>query len=651
MELMLPLLLLIVCWCFPCLAWVAPKSPETKTINYQYSSHLLLQNLQLPSASASASASSTSPIADIADVSSVHDTNAQCSSGMLSSHRSFRVTANRAQRLVEILFGDLAGPISVSLFKSGWPNDEDQWNEFWKLPATANRNRTLAQQLALSLEVMGPTYVKFGQALASRPDIVPRSLAVALSSLQDRMQPFEDARSILQRELPNTPDRDAILASLSDVPVAAASIGQVYSAYLSNQAKVAIKVQRPGIRDVVEEDARLFLYVATALESVKVNGQRLIQTDLIGAVDEFMSRLREELDYRIEASNIETFASLYSHRRNSSTSTSTSIQVVVPNVYPELCSNNVLVMEWIDGTKLIDLETEQSSQESLDLIRQGIECTLSQLLETGVMHADPHGGNLWKYKDPTDDELSKPRLAYVDFGLMSKVPVEVRDGLVCAVAELVFERNVTAVANMFGELALIPDSVLNDPVQMEALGKELEIALAEVLVYTNSNAQSSSTLPQLRFDKLLNVLSRLVPQFQFQLPPYFLNNARALSTLEGMAREIQPNFNVLQYLYPYALERILANPTGSPVVATTLEHLITNNGRIDNHKIQQLVKDITKLTGCSKRKLFRDVVKSSNGPRLLRRIINEPIVRVVRNNGTVRTEKRKVLTIGRLLRL
>ena len=570
---------------------------------------------------------------------------------------------DRAWRIGQILLDKVVGPCSVTLLKYGWPTQEEQWNNFWLHPATSNGTSTpyaptLAQQFVMALEEMGPTYVKLGQALSSRPDIITPTLAHALTSLQDQMQPFhtDEAKRILESELPDTEEREAILASLPDIPIAAASVGQVYSAWLPNQTKVAIKVQRPQIQDIIGQDAQLFLSVAGALETLQIQGQqrRLIQADLTGAIQEFMSRLNEELDYRIEARNLQEFASLYCHRVNPGA----SVQVVVPQLYPALCTKRVLVMEWIDGTKLINLETEQSKQESLELIREGIDCTLSQLLETGVLHADPHGGNLWRYQDPvhgtspssTGTESSKPRLAYVDFGLVAKVPVEVRDGLVCAVAELVFARNATAVANLFGELALIPDSVLTNPAEMDSLGAELKRVLDEVLIYTPNDVQPSSTIPQLRFDKLINALATLLPRFQFQLPPYFLNNVRALSTLEGMAREIQPDFNVLQYLYPYALERILANPSGSPVVHATLEHLMTDDrGRLDPNKIKSLLTDIALFTGYSKAKLLRDILKTRNGQRILQRIIKESIVRRPRRVRTSTQMTRKVQT--RLLRL
>ena len=287
----------------------------------------------------------------------------------------------RAQQLAEIVF-HLAGPLVGTLFKTGLPQTEEQWEEFWS-------HEELADRFTTALEDMGPTAVKFGQSLSSRPDIVPRRLAMSLSNLQDQMQPFDTtlAKKIIEEEVGDVSSIEcaSILSTLS-TPVAAASIGCVYSAELSDHRKVAIKVQRPGIAHVVEQDAKLLRQLASILESPQTNGKRWIRTDMTGAVEEFMNRLREELDYRNEAHNLETFAALYSHRRNTTHGTTSSkINVVVPHVYRELCSKNVLVMEWIDAEPLVDLESEESRKESYNLILQGIDCTFSQLLETGVM--------------------------------------------------------------------------------------------------------------------------------------------------------------------------------------------------------------------------------------------------------------------------
>lgn len=231
----------------------------------------------------------------------------------------------------------------------------------------------------------------------------------------------------------------------------------------------------------------------------------------------------------------------------------------------------------------------------------------------------------------TSGEKEIKRLGYVDFGLLSTVPVQVRDGLVCAVAELVFARNVTAVANLFGELQLLPEDILCDPSERMALTMELKQAMGACLKYevvpSKSSKSSSTTIPSLRFDKLLDALTRLVPRFRFQLPPYFINNARALGTLEGMAREINPQFNVLQTMYPYILGRLLSNPTNSPIVEQTVQSLIRSplTGRIDKQRIKKLLQDATVLTGYSKKKVMLDVLKSRNGPKLARTFAKEEL--------------------------
>ena len=215
----------------------------------------------------------------------------------------------------------------------------------------------------------------------------------------------------------------------------------------------------------------------------------------------------------------------------------------------------------------------------------------------------------------TSSDASKS-LAYLDFGLLATIPSQVRDGLVCAVAQLVFARDVEAVASLFGELDLLPSEVLSVPEERNALTSALSLTMDEVLEYPKVNGTAPSTsIPSLRFDKLLDGLIRLVPRFQFRLPPYFINNARALGTLEGIARSLDPQFNCLQLMYPYALYRILQNPSGSTVITSTLQNLIRSKetGRLDRQKVSQLLRDSALFTGFSKRKIFLDIVKTKGG--------------------------------------
>ena len=240
-------------------------------------------------------------------------------SGTVSSHQTSvnDQTYSALQRAIEIgkvLGGQVMAPILYSLvIDQNWPTETNGgWEAFWSTPTTSGS--TFAKQLALSLEELGPTYVKFGQALGSRPDVVPPSLATALSTLQDEMVPFDNdlAKQIIVEELMGFDAKDSsnvllkdletLVQSLTEVPVAAASIGQVYKATLPGKGDVAVKVQRPGVRALVERDTQLLLSIAEFIESLPAlpsqdNGNlatnkpaRLINTQLVGATQEFMSR-------------------------------------------------------------------------------------------------------------------------------------------------------------------------------------------------------------------------------------------------------------------------------------------------------------------------------------------------------------------------
>lgn len=577
-----------------------------------------------------------------------------------------------------------------------------------------------------AVEKLGPTYVKFGQALASRADLVGAELAGALEKLQDEMEPapIEQARAIVATELP------AALCCLEEssegggVAIAAASLCQVYKGTLAGR-KVAIKVQRPGIASRVAADAALLRAAAKALEAT--GGTKAAA---VNAVDEFASRIFEEMDFVNEAANIRRFDALYGPNGTSRHALPPPGFVRVPELLPEFpATRRVLVMEWLDGERVMSLmspnqagkqgkethktknrgeggvardgasgadgrgrkiaagedpwsDAQEEEEErvrraaSISLIDLGIRCTLSQLIETGVMHADPHGGNLLRLNDSGD-------LAYLDFGLVSEVPPTVRDGLVAAVTLLVFSRDYEAVAGLFGELMLVPPDVIENEYQFRELANSLREAAEATLIFPSdikadiivdeeaegaaakagkegvgSSAAATSgaettgaaatggeavegegartaeqnkrdallrkrgrglaAVPDVRFDQLLGAILALVPRFRFVLPPYFLNNARALGTLEGMARSADPTFNILAVVYPFAVKRLLANPSGSPVLRRVLRRLISDEktGELCLTRLRDMVDDAAALTGVPRNVIIKDALKTSEGVRL-----------------------------------
>jgi len=300
----------------------------------------------------------------------------------------------RGLEITGIVLSKLVAPLSYSVLSEGLAKD---WDEFWaRTHGDGSSNN--ADHVALTAEALGVVAVKFGQTLASRPDAIPQTLANSLLKLQDCMQPFdaESAKRIVTQELLESgkltgQDMEDLLECLSEAPIAAASVGQVYKARIGSKP-VAVKVQRPGIRTVMERDAALFRTVANWVESIPapafLNKQpgtnRLIASELEDAVEGFFDRIFEELDYTNELANGVKFARLYSNRGG----TSEKAHVVVPEFYPDLCTTNVLVMEWLDGEKLtcIDEEDPSTAEENLAVIKQAIDCTLSQLFDTGVLH-------------------------------------------------------------------------------------------------------------------------------------------------------------------------------------------------------------------------------------------------------------------------
>ncbi|TYJ32863.1 hypothetical protein E1A91_A05G065600v1 [Gossypium mustelinum] len=277
---------------------------------------------------------------------------------------------------------------------------------------------------------LGPFYVKIGQALSTRPDILPPVYCQELAKLQDQIPPFPTHVAIKSIENELGIPVSEIFADISPEPIAAASIGQVYKAHLHSGELVAVKVQRPGISLLLTLDALLFHMIGGQLKRFAK-----AHKDLLVAVNEMVRHMFDEIDYILEARNAERFASLYSDciihgqtcNQNSkdgiTNKTKNASGIKVPKIYWDLTRKAVLTMEWLDGIKLTD-ETalKKACLNQRQLIDQGVYCSLRQLLEVGFFHADPHPGNLFA--------TSSGSLAYLDFGMMGDIPRHYRVGLI-----------------------------------------------------------------------------------------------------------------------------------------------------------------------------------------------------------------------------
>jgi predicted unusual protein kinase regulating ubiquinone biosynthesis (AarF/ABC1/UbiB family) len=413
--------------------------------------------------------------------------------------------------------------------------------------------RRRAVQLREMLTQLGPAYIKVGQALSTRPDLVPPNYLDELTQLQDQLPPFpnEVAFQFIEEELGDRPEN--IYAEISDHPVAAASLGQVYKARLKTGEQVAVKVQRPGLARRITLD----LYILRRLAAFATNNIDMVRSDLVGIMDEFGSRIFEEMDYTQEGRNAERFAKLYGQMKD----------IYVPSIYWEYTQRRVLTMEWIVGTKLTQAEAiREQGIDAAYLVEVGVQCSLRQLLEHGFFHADPHPGNLFA--------TPEGKLAYLDFGMMSEVKTYQRYGLIEAVVHLV-NRDFEGLAQDYIKLEFLsPDTDLTPIIP----------AFADV--FTDA---LSASVAEMNFKSITDQLSALMYEYPFQVPAYYALIIRSLVTLEGIAINIDPNFKVLSKAYPYVAKRLLTDQ--SPELRSSLQDLLFKDGDFRWNRLENLLRN------------------------------------------------------------
>ena len=438
------------------------------------------------------------------------------------------------------------------------------------------------------LTELGPTYIKVGQALSTRPDLVPPVYLDELTTLQDQLPSFpnEVAYSFIEEELGQKPLN--IYAELSDKPIAAASLGQVYKGKLKTGEKVAVKVQRPDLIKRITLD----IYILRNLSTWAQKTFTFLRSDLVAITDELAGRIFEEINYIQEGKNAEEFAKFYGHLS----------EIYVPKIYWEYTGRRVLTMEWVEGTKLTNIQEIQAQGiEATHLVEVGVNCSLRQLLELGFFHADPHPGNLLAMKDG--------RLAYLDFGMMSRIKPYQRYGLIEAVVHLV-NRDFDALAY--------------DYVKLDFLKPETDLTpIVPALTEVFGNALGSS-VAELNFKSITDQMSEMMYEFPFKVPAYYALILRSMVTLEGIAIGIDPEFKVLSKAYPYVAKRLLTDP--SPELRASLKDLLFKEGGFRWNRLENLMRnakdsqdyDIDKVVDQAADFLF-----SSRGEFIRERLVNE----------------------------
>lgn len=379
---------------------------------------------------------------------------------------------------------------------------------------------------------LGPAYIKLGQALSIRPDILSPAAMNELQKLCDKVPSYDNdvAMAVIEQEL-GMPWHQAY-AELSPAPIAAASLGQVYKGKLKTGEDVAVKVQRPGVLETVTID----LYVIRKLGMI-LRRFPDIKTDVVDLLDEWAARFFEELDYVREGANATKFAEQMKYDLP---------QVVVPKTYTELTARRVLTTEWLEGEKL----SQSKADDVGDLVNIGVICYLKQLLDTGFFHADPHPGNLIRTPDG--------RLAVLDFGLMTQVDDNIKFGMIEAISHLI-HRDYEAIVEDFVTLQFIPKGTDLSPI-LPVLAKVFDQAL------------EGGGAKNINFQELAADLAQITFDYPFRIPPYFALIIRAISVLEGIALVGNPEFAIVDEAYPYLAKRLLTDDT--PRLREALKYMV-----------------------------------------------------------------------------
>ena len=372
------------------------------------------------------------------------------------------------------------------------------------------------EQLRMALEELGPTFIKFGQALSTRSYLLPADYAAELAKLQDRVRPFafEDVEAIIKADLGDTPEN--LFSDFEREPFASASVAQVHMATLSDGEKVCVKVQRPSVRDTLELDTIILKELARLLE-LHVPESR--QYDPSGIVKEFERTSRRELDFTLEAASMSIFAKNFADDPT----------IHIPRVFQDCSTPRVLTTEFIDGIKISDVERlRHANLDTRAVARAGARAVLKQVFEDGFFHADPHPGNLFVMPDG--------RIAPVDFGIVGRLTrSEVR-----SLAEILVgivegdEENLMTAMDRF---RMLPEGI------------ERRDVLEDVMLL--SEKYSTRRLGDINFKELFGDMMSFMRRYRVQMRREFLLLGKALSLYEEVGRVLDPEFSMIEEAKPY----------------------------------------------------------------------------------------------------
>lgn len=426
-------------------------------------------------------------------------------------------------------------------------------------------SKTTGERIRLVLQELGPTFVKLGQIASTRPDLIPEEIVRELEKLQDRVPPFsfQEVREIVEAELGG--ELEDIFRQFEEVPLAAASIGQVHQAILRSGEKVAVKIQRPNITGVIETDLEILQDLALLAEHRLEWAARYRVRDM---ADEFSKSLRAELDYTIEGRNAEKI----------SNQSGNDPLLCVPKVFWEYSTKKVLTMEYVEGVKFNELEKLKKMGYNSEILAERLAKTIfHQIFIEGFFHGDPHPGNVFV--------LPGEVIALIDFGMVGRLTPEMKYHFSSLIIALM-RQNAEGVIKSILRMGLVPDDV--NMVQLRYDVEQLREKYYGV------------PLSQISLGEAVNDLFRAAFRHRIRMPADLTLLGKTLLTVEGVVEKLDPDFRIFDIAEPFG-RQLLKERFHPKSMAETLWKRVSDYGEL----LFDLPKHIKEFTSLIKRGRLR----------------------------------------------
>ncbi len=418
--------------------------------------------------------------------------------------------------------------------------------------------------LRRTLERLGPTFIKFGQLLSVRPDLIPKEYVKELEKLQDKVQPFSysEAKDIIEKEFGKSPNQ--LFLNFEATPIASASISQVYKATLKSGQKAAVKIQRPRVKEIMQTDIEIMEYIAKILED---NFEHIRRFKPSKIVKEFRDWTEKELDFRLEARNAKRF---YINFKGSKT-------VHIPKIYDDLTSDKVLTMEFIEGVELHNLKEIKRKRINFgQVIKNGFEAIMTQVFVHGIFHADPHPGNIIVRNDNS--------VAFVDFGIVGYFDDRLKSKCIDMLYGIVEQ-----------DEELVMDTLVGMGLEADADFEQLKSDIGLII-----QPLQNTSIKDIKISKVIEELLDIGLKHKIKILASFVLFGKTIVTIEGVALEYDPDFKLVEMSKPF-IEKIIAKRSNPLYIWKKFVH--------DMHKYRKFAEEFPEKAERALDKIQRGTIK------------------------------------------